>query len=245
MRKTFIILSIVLLFAAVSCASTKGDTSYQNSMTISVSGTGTIALEADMVTFSVNISETEETTALAQQATNKKISEVLAILREFKIEDKYISTTALNFNSEYYWDSMTGRQIKTGENVSQTVYVTMMELDKFASLVDSLGSRISGISFYNVTFNSSERLKAADQARTLAYEDAKNKAQIYATAAGLTLGNPISISDGYSSYGARNYSDEAIPMPKMEATAAASYKTEAPTGQLSVSTTVQIVFELK
>lgn len=210
--------------------------------TISVSGTGTVSLDADMVSFRIEVSETAETTALAQQETNRKMSTILAILRENGIEDKDISTTALNFSTNYSWRD--GVQTKIGEEVSQTVYVRLYSVDVFAPLADAIGSSVSGISFYNVTFDSTNRKAAENQARELAYKDAMEKAQIYAKAAGLELGDPISIQDGYSSY-ARNSLDTGVAFAAKAVAADETYTTEAPTGPLSVTSSVDIVFSLR
>ncbi len=239
MRKfTNLAILFLVVLLAVSCTTTSNITS----KTINVSGTGSVNLKADNVSFRVEISETEDTTALAQQATNKKMSQLLAILRENGISDNDISTTALNFSTNYTWRD--GQQQKLGETVSQTVYVRMYNLDGFASLADSIGSNISGISFYNVTFGSSKSKEAENQARELAYEDALKKAQTYAQAAGLTLGEPITIQDGNASTYSNRMSNDAV-MFAVAATEEAAYSTETPTGPLTVSASVEVVFEIK
>ena len=111
--RSLTILACVVLaaFALTSCETLSGSANAESaSTTVSLSGNGTIYLKADIVTFSINVNETAETTAQAQQAANKKMTSILEILRKFKIEDDKISTTALNFNTEYYWDN--GKQIK-------------------------------------------------------------------------------------------------------------------------------------
>ncbi|MBR6086215.1 MAG: SIMPL domain-containing protein [Spirochaetales bacterium] len=213
----------------------------ESSTTVSVSGTGIVYLKADIVTFSINVNETAPTTAEAQQLTNEKMTKILDILKTFGIKDDDISTTALNFNSEYYWDN--GKQIKTGEAVSQTVYVTMKELDQFPKLADELGSKLTGISFYNVNFDSTQKESAYSKARELAYEKALEKAELYAKSAGLTISRPITISEGYMSYGSANYKRNDMVM-MAEAAAAPTYGTQTPSGLLSASIDVSVVFEL-
>lgn len=232
------ILAMVVLLA-VSCATTTTNTANK---TISVSGTGSVNLKADNVSFRVEISETEETTALAQQATNKKMSQLLAILRENGISDDDISTTALNFSTNYTWRD--GQQQKLGETVSQTVYVRMYNLDGFASLADAIGSNISGLSFYNVTFGSSQSAEAENKAREIAYANALKKAQTYAQAAGLTLGQPLTIQDSGSYTYSNKMNNDAV-MFASAAAESASYSTETPTGPLTVSASVDVIFEIK
>lgn len=241
---------IIVLFAAItlallaSCSTLSGNA--ENPTTVSVSGSGIVYLEADTVKFSINVSETAETTGEAQQKTNQKMTQILDLLKAHGIEDENISTTALNFNSEYYWDN--GKQIKIGESVSQTVYVTMKNIEEFSSLADDLGTQLSGISFYNVSFDSTQKIVASKQARELAYQNALEKAELYAKQAGLEVVRPLSINEGYVSYSTANYKSmymEDAVMTMAAAEAAPSYGTQTPTGLLSATIDVSITFELK
>lgn len=236
----FLVCAALVLAALTSCNTLSTDA--KSATTVSISGNGTIYLKADIVTFSINVNETAATTAQAQQAANKKMTAILDILRKFNIEDDKISTTALNFNTEYYWDN--GQQIKVGETVSQTVYVTMEDIDSFPSLSDELGTRLNGISFYNVRFDSSQKSKATTQARELAYKNALEKAELYAKSAGLKVVRPLSISEGYSSFTTANYKSMDAVMMMEAAAPAASYGTQTPTGLLSAGIDVNVVFEL-
>lgn len=235
-------LSLVLL---ASC-STLDNSSKAEPTVISVSGNGIVYLEADMVKFSINVSETADTTGEAQQKTNRKMAQILDLLKKHKVEDQDISTTALNFSTEYSWDN--GKQIKVGESVSQTVYVTMKNIDEFSPLADDIGSKLSGISFYNVSFDSTQKIIAGNTARELAYKNAYEKAQLYAKQAGLEVLRPLSINEGYTSYATanykRSYAEDAMLVMAAEG-ASASYGTQTPTGLLSASVDVSITFELK
>ncbi|MBR6084695.1 MAG: SIMPL domain-containing protein [Spirochaetales bacterium] len=237
---TFIAILAIVAFALASCSTLSGTS--KEKATVSVSGTGIVYLKADIVTFSINVNETAQTTAEAQQKTNEKMTRIFEILKAFDIKDDNISTTALNFSSEYYWDN--GKQIKTGEAVSQTVYVTMNDLDQFPKLADELGSKLSGISFYNVNFDSTKKEEAYSKARELAYQKALEKAELYAKSAGLEISRPISINEGYLSYGSANYKRNDMVFME-EAATAASYQTQVPSGLLSASIDVSVVFELK
>ena len=238
---TLIAILTIAAFSLASCSTLGGDSDYTPT-TVSVSGTGIVYLKADIVTFSINVNETADTTAEAQKKTNEKMTKILEILRAFGIKDEEISTTALNFSSEYYWDN--GRQIKTGESVSQTVYVTMKEIDQFPKLADELGTKLTGISFYNVNFDSSQKEAAYSKARELAYQKALEKAELYAKSAGLEIERPVSINEGYVSYGSANYKRNDMVFMEEAAATAAGYDTQTPTGLLSASIDVSVVFEL-
>ena len=236
-----LVCAVLALAALTSCNTLSSGTS--SATTVSISGSGTVYLKADIVTFSINVNETADTTAQAQQAANKKMTAILDILKKFSIPEDKISTTALNFNSEYYWED--GKQVKVGETVSQTVYVTMEDIDSFPALSDELGTRLNGISFYNVRFDSSQKLKASEKARELAYRDALKKAELYAQTAGLSVVKPVSISEGYSSFSTANYKTADAVMMMEAAAPAPTYGTQPPTGLLSSNIDVNVVFELR
>ena len=239
MKKAFCLFAAILIvFMMASCATLNE----KPQRTVSVSGSGAVAINADMVTFNIGVSETAQTTGEAQQLANKKISQILAILRSFGINDKDMTTANLSFYSDYYWDN-NGKQIKTGEQVSQTIFVEMHDIDKFASLMDKLGTDVSGISFNSVSFTTADKTQAKHQARELAYEDAYEKAQSYASSCNMTVGKPVSISEGSAYFGTRMNADAKMayaPAPTEEAV----FGTEAPSGQLSVNVSCSIVFEL-
>ena len=236
----FTVFSVFLLVLLASCSTTNPSNSTER--TVSVSGSGTVNLRADMVTFTVTVSETKTTTAKAQKAANTKMSKVLEIIRSFGVTDDNISTSSLNYSTQYKWTD--GEEVRIGEQVSQSVTVKLENIDVFGSLVDTLGSTVTGIALNRVNFEASDYTKAAGQARKLAYENARDKAMVYAVASGMVVGRPISINDGYDSYGSVRYTVSDAKMANFEAAAAAGPQTETPTGLLSVTVNTSVVFEL-
>lgn len=236
----FTVFSVFLLVLLASCSTTNPSNSTER--TVSVSGSGTVNLRADMVTFTVTVSETKTTTAKAQKAANAKMSKVLEIIRSFGVTDDNISTSSLNYSTQYKWTD--GEEVRIGEQVSQSVTVKLENIDVFGSLVDTLGSTVTGIALNRVNFEASDYTKAAEQARKLAYENARDKAMVYAVASGMVVGRPITINDGYDSYGSVRYTVSDAKMANFEAAAAAGPQTETPTGLLSVTVNTSVVFEL-
>ena len=79
---------------------------------------------------------------------------------------------------------------------SSLLTVRLRDINKSADVLDKMicagANLVTGINF-----EVSEPSKLLDQARVEAIADAKRKAEIYAKAAGVTLGRPLSISEGY------------------------------------------------
>ena len=82
----------------------------------------------------------------------------------------------------------------TGYRASNRVTVRIRDVTKVASTLDALvaagANEIGGINFIV-----SQESKPLDEARVQALEDARRKAEIYAKAANVRLGAPISISE--------------------------------------------------
>ena len=226
-----------VMFFAVSC------TSVENAgkpVELRVSGSGKISLAADIVTFQIQVSETEETTFIAQQTANEKTGMIFSVLRSFGIQDSDISTTAFNFYSDYRWDSELQKQVKVGECVSQTVSVKVRNIDDFAKIIDTIGSCVSGISLNSVNFSAENNSVAQQQAREAAYLDAYQKAEAYAKAAGFSVITPVSITDGYASVSNRSNFDSIM----YASAKAESFSTEIPVGDLCITANTEVVFNL-
>ena len=81
-----------------------------------------------------------------------------------------------------------------GYRASNRVTVRIRDVAKVAGVIDTLvGAGANDIG--NVTFEVSQASKLLDDAREKAVADARRKAEIYAKAAGVTLGAPLSISE--------------------------------------------------
>ena len=71
----------------------------------------------------------------------------------------------------------------------------MRDVTKVASIIDTLvGAGANDIG--SINFMVTQASKLLDDAREQAVADARRKAEIYAKAAGVTLGAPLSVSEG-------------------------------------------------
>ncbi|MDY4888877.1 MAG: SIMPL domain-containing protein [Sphaerochaetaceae bacterium] len=229
-------LAMVLILASCQTASSTTDEFCQ----ISVQGTSTVKLEPDVVNFTVRVSETAPTTKEAQQLSNAKVSSVLSILDSFGIEKKHITTNNLSFSTDYSWES--GKQVFVAERVTQQISVVMHDLAGFSSLIDELGSKLTGISFDSVVFDREDKTEFYREARIKAIEDARSKAESYALASGLTLDIPVSINDGSAYVSSNRVSYPKMMAAEAVATSSMSYDTEVPSGELEISASISVVF---
>ena len=240
MNKNLVIVVVFAILMAVIVCLTPEEKEIAK---VVVTGNSSVELKADMVRFYVRISELADTTKKAQQAANIKISQILDILKKHNVSDENIKTQSLEISTSYSWED--GKQTKIGENVSQSLYITLLNIADFASVVDELGE-VAGVSLYSVSFDVADKTSALEKARVLAFEDAKEKAQIYCKVSGTKLGKPVLINESYSTYNARTVADfeEADNVMSLKATAYGT-NTEVRTGQISIKVNLNCEFELK
>ena len=234
-KKKLILLCIVITISLLAgCTSLKTDQT-----TVSVSGEGIVTVEPDMVSFNISVSESAETTAVAQQKTNKKISVILDQLKQQGIEDKDIKTESINFSTDYKWND--GERTVIAQRASQNISVTVNDLSVFPTLIDSLGTSVDGFEIYGTNFDVADKAKYYAEARSLAYKSALEKAELYALRAGMNVERPLTITEnGNTGFSNRLLMKTATTM----AAESMSVDTQIPEGTLEVSISVSVQFVL-
>lgn len=203
--------------------------------TISVSGEATISVPPDLAQIDSGVTTEAKTAREASEANNKAMGIVLLALKNAGIAEKDFQTSRLSLSPQ----SAPGRTPNApfqivGYRASNRVTVTIRDITKVADTIDVLvgsgANEISGISFMV-----SKASKLLDDARAEAVADAKRKADIYAHAANVTIGAPISISE--------ETAPGPVPYRKMAADMAASAPVAQ--GQETLRVSVSVSYELK
>ena len=207
----------------------------ENPRTISVSGSGSVKLPADTakLTFSV---VTKEATALASVQNNaKKMNKVYDALKNIGISEDNISTSNYSLYQETFWKD--GKDIPGQYVTSNNIIVVLDDVEKSGLVIDTAieagVNQMNGISFFV-----KDSKEALDQARKLAFQQAKEKAELYATEAGCKVGKVMSIMENSGSYPVVREMADAKMMT-------ASNSTMISAGQDSITATVSVVFELR
>ncbi len=231
--RVFLVVSLLLAsLLFTSCMSSK-----EVVRTIEVSASGEVELQADIASFSIEVSELGKTTSEAQQLANQKMATLLSVLRRYQVEEKDIQTTSISLRPSYDW--IDSQQVLKGQTASQRLSVTFRDLVKLGEVIDALG-KVSGIYLDSITLDKEDKSTALEAARMMAVEKALAKAGLYAHTASMQLGKPITISE-YSAA-----SNPYTTRMKMAAGSEAAYDmaTEVPAGVLTVSSTVSMVLEM-
>jgi uncharacterized protein len=164
---------------------------------ISVSGEGTVSVPPDLAQIDAGVASDAKTAKEAAEANNAAMGKVLAALKGAGIDEKDYQTSRLSLLPQTA-PPTPGRQAPPaiiGYRATNHVTIKVRDLTKVASVIDTLvaaGANDIG----NVGFTVREPSKLLDEARENAVADARRKAEIYAKAAGVTLGAPLDITEG-------------------------------------------------
>src|SRR6202012_1853537 len=154
-------------------------------------------------------------------------------LKAAGIDSKDIQTSRLSLQPENA-PNRSGPSAIVGYRASNRVTVRLHDVTKVASTIDMLvGAGANDIG--GINFMVSQASKLLDDARTQAVDDARRKAEIYAKAAGVTLGAPLSISE--------EGSPGPMPFRKMAGVMAAA--TPVAQGEETLSVTINVTWAIK
>jgi uncharacterized protein len=160
---------------------------------ISVTGEATVSVPPDQAQIDGGVTSDAKTAREASDANNAAMGKVLLALKGAGIDEKDYQTSRLSLQPQYA-PNRSGPSPVAGYRASNRVTVKLRDVAKVASIIDVLvgagANELGGINFMV-----SQASKLLDDAREKAIADARRKAEIYAKAAGVTLGEPLNISE--------------------------------------------------
>ncbi len=176
-----------------------------------VIGEGSVSLAPDYARIGSGVTTRAKTAKEAADANAKAMAAIIAMLLSAGIEQKDIQTSRFSVQPIYESHPPNSEQKLTGFGVSNQIHVTVRQIGKVGDILDRLVTT-GATDVGSIEFLHSDVSKALDQAREAAVVDARRKAELYAHAAGLTLGSVkwITEDSGY-----------APPMPMAMRTAGA------------------------
>ncbi len=161
---------------------------------ISVTGEATVSVPPDQAQIDGGVMSDAKTAREASDANNAAMGRVLLALKGAGIDEKDYQTSRLSLQPQYA-PNRSGPSPVVGYRGSNRVTVRIRDVTKVANIIDVLvGAGANDIG--GINFVVSQASKLLDDVRANAIADARRKAEIYAKAAGVTLGEPLSISEG-------------------------------------------------
>jgi uncharacterized protein YggE len=194
MKARIIRTSVIAAFAAGALLAAPVRAETDQPSFISVTGEAHISVPPDLAQIDGGVTSEAKTAREASDANNAAMGKVLLALKSAGIDEKDYQTSRLSLQPQYSSSKTSGPPAVVGYRASNQVTIRLRDVTKVASVIDTLvgagANEVGGINFMV-----SQASKLLDDAREKAVADARRKAEIYAKAAGVTLGAPLSISE--------------------------------------------------
>lgn len=214
------------------------------SNTISVSGDGKVFAKPDMVNLTVSFQETASTSKDALSKVNQKIDSALKILKDNKVDDSDITTNRFNISPEYDYSNSSRKII--GQKASQTLSVKIKKIDdkatKATKIIDEL-SAIDNLQVSGISFDIEDKTEFFSQARELAFNKAKQKAEELAKLSKVKLTKPISITD--NTYDVSPVTANVSQLKSLSIESASSSDSQISTGEMNISSDISILWGIE
>ncbi len=202
---------------------------------VTVVGHGETRGRPDTAHIQIGVETSASTTGEALEQNNAQVEAVMNRLEALGVAEEDMQTRDFSIYPRY---DDNGREV-TGYNVTNTISVTIRDLDQAGTLLDEVvevgANRIYGISF---SVETPDELLA--QARDEALENARSKAESLAQGSNATLGEVLVITENVGS-------DSPIPLGFGSDELAESQAAAVPVaaGEQTFHARVQVTFELR
>ena len=204
-----------------------------------VSGQGIVTITPDIALLDLGVSAQADTVAEAQSQAAGAMDEVIAVLLENGIQRKDIQTRQFSITPLTRFDETTRQTTITGYQVDNIVNVKVRSVENTGAIIDAVAEAAGNLTrINNISFSTDNPEQYHEQARELAMNDARAKAEQLAGLAGVTLGEPTFISEN------------SAPIPFRSALpggveAAPSPTTPITPGQLEINLFIQVAYAIE
>lgn len=203
---------------------------------ITVTGEGRVEAAPDMATITLGVQVRADTAAAALAANSERLGAVLARLKATGIADRDLQTSGLGLGPQMDYGREGQPPRVVGYEATNMLTVRVRDLGQLGVVLDQAVS--DGANTLNgLAFGLAEPQAALDAARVAAVQDARRKAEMMATAAGVTLGAVLEMSESHG----------GGPQPYFRGAPLAMDAAAVPVagGEISLTVDVSITWEIK
>jgi len=229
MKRIVSILVVMLLISACAFAETAS---------LKVQGSGVVNVTADVARVVLGVRESVSDVKLAQSTVNEKINAIFDALLEAGVSSKDIATESIYIFANYDYSGEEERLV--GYTASNSISIVTADIDKMGEYID-IAFEAGANSLDSVEFSAQDDTQAQKEALKLAVENAYEKAEVIAEAAGMEIIAVKSFDEAerqsYAAAGAK-YSNARVEA------AAVDSSTRVQASSLQVQASVLVEFEL-
>ncbi len=235
LKKTSLALSLFFILALTAVGQQQEK---ELARTIRVRGTGKVKVVPDQLRLTIQINVPRAETAVEALSRNSQLtSQVIGMLKRFGMAETDMQTTRVSINPVYDYDKRTSPPPIVGYSAHNEVLVFVRKMDDAGKILDQ-AIKNGATGFGSLQYESSQRTDLEREALKKAADDARTKAEVLAKQLGAIVGKVITIAESGVST-----PPPVMPMA-MEARAAMAEVPVLP-GEIEITATVEVVFELK
>jgi uncharacterized protein len=232
------LLGLAVLAGCATPATPAQPVSNPASHTISVTGSGLAYGAPDIAVAQIGVQSRNPEPSAALDDANAKMTAIMAALKELGVADKDVQTSDFSVYAQQDIDPQTGQAKATITYiVDNTVSITMRDLTKVGPVLGQVVAAGAN-NIYGVSYTVSDQSKLEAEARDKAMADAKARAEQLAKAAGVTLDQPMTISE---------YTNGPQPVMRADLAQGAAGAKSVPvsSGQIQVNLQINVTYLIK
>ena len=204
--------------------------------TLSVEGQGSVEIVPEYARIGASVSHIADSAGAAQAIVDRVVTELLTETSTLPMDADTVDAGHINIQPKYRWNPRLETQEFLGYEATRLLGFRLTSLDSLGEALQMLAEQ-GATAVQPPQYGSTVIDEARGRALAIAYEKAKRDALSLATAAGLTLGPPDTISTGSQRPPIFRAAQRAAPAA-MDAEMAPRYEP----GKLSVSASVSVIF---
>ena len=244
MKRLSVVLSVLVLSVLLlsACAPAVSVPAAANTPTrqMMVSGKGQVYVVPDLAYIYVGVHSENTDVSAALDENNNQAKAIATTLQKMGVDAKDIQTSSFNiYPMDYYGpygQTTPDQKPEKRYVVDNTVFVTVRDLQSLGKVLDAVVK--SGANSINgINFDVSDKSEAIAQARKLAIDAAKSKAQAIAADADIELGDLITLNV----YENQN----VVPLYEGKYVGGAGSSVPVSAGQMKVQVTADLLYEIK
>jgi uncharacterized protein YggE len=192
-KLSLLIVSIVVLGLLAACTNAQAPSSGEQTRSMNVSGTGRVSVVPDIANINIGVRTEAEDVKDALSGNTAQANGIAEVLKDLGVAEEDIQTSNFNVYPSERYNPMTGEVEGRYFVVENTVNVKVRDLSSLGEVLSAVVDAGAN-NIYGISFNVEDREASVAEARELAIKDAKAKAEAIAEAAGVELGELLSIN---------------------------------------------------
>jgi len=216
---------------------------------IAVTGEAEIRIVPDEVILTLGIETWDKNMEIAKGQNDAIVSRVFALADDYGVAPEHLQTDYVSIEPRYRNGYNEDRDF-IGYFVHKTVAITLRDIDKFEGVL--AGALEAGVNYvHGIQFRTTELRKHRDEARALAVQAAKEKAEALAGELGQEVGDPTMIQEvqnswwsGYNSWWGSGWNTMSQNVIQEMGTGSVVGDGSLAPGQIKVTARVSVTFQL-